>query len=278
VGQNPKYETEWYQPLTRGRGVFGSVSGFAERYTNQLNFGDEIADEFRLSRLSSAGELGYTLGTVGEFRAGVVRSYTHASGDRRTFGSGKLSIDNAGYRIKLSSDVLDNPNFPKRGWAFSSEWFQSDKRIGADLKYHSFQGATGWVGTRDRHTLSFAFRGATDFGSHMPPFNYYSLGGLLNLSGYRPNSLIGRYLGFGRTVYYYRLSSGKSVYTEGVYLGLSLEAGNVWVRRDDVSMNKLKFSSALTLGIDTIVGPLYIAYARPGKDPGVFYVNLGRVF
>ena len=68
------------------------------------------------------------------------------------------------------------------------------------------------------------------------------------------------------------------VCSSDLYVGASLEAGNVWASTDDVS-----FASALTAGslfvvMDTLLGPLYLGYGVGEGDRRSAYLFLGQTF
>ncbi len=58
-----------------------------------------------------------------------------------------------------------------------------------------------------------------------------------------------------------------------LYLGLSLEAGNVWQRRSDASFGGTRKDASLFLGLDTPIGPVYLATGfEEGEERGVLPV------
>jgi NTE family protein len=62
------------------------------------------------------------------------------------------------------------------------------------------------------------------------------------------------------------------------YLGLSLEAGNVWQRRSDASFGDTRKDASLFLGLDTPVGPVYLGTGFEEGGKAAFYLFLGRTF
>ncbi|MFT7423949.1 MAG: NTE family protein, partial [Psychromonas sp.] len=82
------------------------------------------------------------------------------------------------------------------------------------------------------------------------------LGGFLNLSGYHKDEFIGAHKVFAAAVYQYDL--GRSIFGNAglpLYLGGSLEMGNVWGINDSVKIDELITSGSLFLGTDTSFGP-----------------------
>jgi NTE family protein len=63
-----------------------------------------------------------------------------------------------------------------------------------------------------------------------------------------------------------------------MYLGGSLEAGNTWQDTDDIESNNLIGAGSLFVGLDTFIGPLYIAYGVAENSQDSFYLYLGKIF
>ena len=84
------------------------------------------------------------------------------------------------------------------------------------------------------HTFNFDISGGTDLHSDMPAYETFTLGGPLRLSGYRINEFSGRRMGFGRLMYYNRTLPLPDLLGTGIYLGASLEAGQVHSRLDGI--------------------------------------------
>jgi len=63
-----------------------------------------------------------------------------------------------------------------------------------------------------------------------------------------------------------------------MYLGGSLEAGNTWQNTNDVDFNNLIGAGSLFFGLDTFIGPLYIAYGVAENNHSSFYLYIGKIF
>jgi len=102
-----------------------------------------------------------------------------------------------------------------------------------------------------------------------------SLGGFLNLSGLRTDQLSGNYLALGRLVYYHQVGT-LPILGRGIFAGGSLETGNVWQQRNDVSASGLRTAGSVFVAADTWVGPFFFAYGRTSGGQSSFYLYLGR--
>ena len=63
-----------------------------------------------------------------------------------------------------------------------------------------------------------------------------------------------------------------------VYLGATLEAGNVWDDRGDMAFNDLIIAGSMFLGLDSPIGPVYLAYGHAEGGNDSVYLFLGRPF
>ena len=102
----------------------------------------------------------------------------------------------------------------------------------------------------------------------------FQWGGFLQQSGYRTGALVGESIEFGRLIYYNKLS--RQTLLEGLYAGISLEAGRVREPIVPGNSDGLLKSAALFLALDTPLGPLYVAYGRTSSGLSSYYLFLGR--
>jgi len=64
----------------------------------------------------------------------------------------------------------------------------------------------------------------------------------------------------------------------GLFLGLTGEVGNAWERLSDVDAGDLRASAGIFVGVETLVGPLYVSYARADQGEDAWYIFLGQAF
>lgn len=109
------------------------------------------------------------------------------------------------------------------------------------------------------------------------------LGGFLNLSGYQKDALIGAHKVFVASAYQYDLGREVPGGTGlPLYLGMSLETGNVWALQESVNLDELITSGSLYLGTDTSFGPAVIGLGYAGsfadhvEDQMTLFFSLGK--
>jgi len=124
---------------------------------------------------------------------------------------------------------------------------------------------------------------ATVLGDNDFSIRVSELGGFLNLSGYQKDALIGANKVFVAAVYQYDLGreipGGTGL---PLYLGTSIETGNVWALNDHIAIDELVTSGSLHLGTDTSFGPAVIGvgYATSFgyylEDEMTIFFSLGK--
>jgi NTE family protein len=137
--------------------------------------------------------------------------------------------------------------------------------LGAETEYRRLGGGGAAAFSAGRHTVRLGLKGGDTLQGTLPAYNMFALGGLFNLSGYQINQLAGQSYALGSLLYYYRLALAPVV-LRGLYVGGSLEAGNVWTRLDGTKAEGLLTSGSVFIGADSAFGPFYLAYGRGFDD------------
>lgn len=279
IGENPRFFSEFYQPLSLASRYFIAPQfDFEERSVFTLEGVDRIA-EYRVRSVQGGLDVGRELSNWGEIRLGMRRGRgrSHVLIGDPTLPTDQF--DRGGVFARFSYDKLDSIFFPRKGQLFEFEWRGERPSLGADQEFDSFYAS--WLIARsvDRHTFVFS----TDMGSTIDdltrPEDFFSLGGFFNLSGLPPGYLSGPHYGIARLMYYRKIGRGGSgVLDLPAYAGFSLEAGNTWMRRDDISTGDLRKDGSLFFGVDTPLGPVYLAAGFDEGGDKQFYLFLGRTF
>jgi NTE family protein len=282
IGSDAKVTSEFYQPLDALRTWFVAPSARIEVrdlpiYVNNL----EVAD-FRDREAEADLDFGRTLGNWGEIRAGYHR-INGLTYDR--YGNPDLvtpQYNNGEYFFKFSYDQLDNVHFPRGGQTFSLQWDANRTNLGADIA--SDRVTADWLiaNSRGRNTLLlWTSAGATLDGRIKPTDvqDFYSLGGFFNLSGLAPLSLLGPNYAIARAIYFRKIGSGgEGFFDFPAYIGMSLEIGNTWARRSEISYASAHKDGSVFLAFDTFLGPVYLGTGYDQTGNSGYYLFLGRTF
>jgi NTE family protein len=99
------------------------------------------------------------------------------------------------------------------------------------------------------------------------------------MSGITPETLVGPNYAILRAIYYRQIGTGGTGFLNvPVYLGASLEQGNVWNARQDISFGSARTNGSVFVGLDTILGPVYFALGLNDDGGSAYYLFLGRTF
>jgi NTE family protein len=277
VGDVDRLFSEFYQPL--GFSGFWFVAPQIELEHDEGEFflstgALALAD---LTRRQARFDLGLQFGHWGEFRVGVVKGSLDGE-ELSGAAAASLDAEIGGWRGRFTLDRLDNAYFPRRGTFARISGFFSRKNFGADETYDKLSLDFRQAWSIGRGTVFAKLDLDTDLGSGIPFYDQFRLGGFFNLSGLPADRLQGNVASHTALGYYWQIMELPSFIGGGVYVGGTLEAGNVWPSVDDAGIDDLLGAGLVFLGAETILGPVYLGYGRAEGGEDSFYLRLGRVF
>jgi NTE family protein len=286
VGTAAQISTELFLPLAQFSGWF-VMPHVAERARDiDLVQNQDIIAEYRIHTFDYGLDFGRQFGNWGEVRTGISREEGHYHlniGDPTDPNVPDLTddpFDTINYFVRLTYDRLDDINFPHRGQQAILQWTGVHNNSGpapsSDQLTFNYTGAHTW----GRNTLVLSGSGGETMQAQVTDVNQlFPLGGFLNLSGLRADSLLGPNFGIARLIYYRQVGRGGPGWLDvPTYLGASLEAGNVWQTRSDASFGNTRKDASIFIGMDTLLGPLYLASGFDQHGDQAFYLFLGRSF
>lgn len=298
VGQTSLISTEVYLPIADTTSFFVLPHVDTEAQNVDLLQGQSRLAEYRVRSFDYGLDVGRDFGNWGEVRAGVERE---SGSENVETGDPKLPSDSFHsweYFVRLSYDRLDDVYFPHRGQQATLEW-RTERTGFPNESFDRVSFSYLAAHTFGRYTAVFSSSGGTTIDT--PPgllLNtrlvgpagttvttpadlrlLFPLGGFLNLSGIKADSLAGPHFAIARTLLYKQIGRGGPGYLDvPTYLGMSFEMGNVWQQRGDASFVNTRRDASLFLGLDTLLGPVYLAYGYDDKGSQAFYLFLGRTF
>ena len=291
IGQTSLVATEVFLPLSASSGYFVMPHAATVARDFAALSGQNETAQYRVHTFAYGVDFGRQFGNWGEIRTGVQREEGHST---LTIGTPPVPLQSfatRAYFLRFSYDRLDDVNFPRNGQQAALQW-QADRNVrGSDqtadqitfnyLAAHSF----------GRHTAVFSTSAGTTLESGLTDVRLlFPLGGLFNLSGLKANSLTGPHFGIARLQLYRQIGRGGPGYFDvPTYLGMSLEAGNVWQTHrvcqalrntgtDCQTFGNTRRDAAVFLGLDTLLGPVYLASGFDEHGDQEFYLFLGRTF
>ena len=288
IGQVPLAFTEIYHPLNWTNGIsndwFVAAYAGAERRVVNVYNNDSGAEQGRF--LQGTGRVGIDLGQLwgelGQFRLGITSVAVRSSPQilASTFNGlqQSLTVRETGLRLAAVVDQLDYANFPQRGYRVQAEAVlgrSRDNLLKTPTNVARIEAQATGVASWGPHTLNATLR-AQRVGSNAPGgLGRYTLGGFHELSGYKLGQLDGNEVLFGRLTYYRRLNE-VLLLTRGIFIGGTLEAGNVGDRSNAISLSRLRTGMSLFFGADTGLGPVYLGATYAPRGSAGLYLFIGK--
>jgi NTE family protein len=274
LGQEPALFTEIYQPLDHSLRYFLHARALVGEWAWNV-FDSEGNKLSELGVFGYGGELsgGRELGTWGQLRAGLIRSAGTINvqvGDPnipdRDYSTGEAYL-------QLWVDELDNIAFPRFGWALRTRVTAGLEALGSDAEFE--QGLVeGWYPhTWGRYTALAGGRFYSTRDSDAPVQSLFRLGGFSRLSGYEYNELVGQHSALLYGMLFRRMGSSSLI---PVYAGLTAEYGKVFPDKSEIRFDNMIAAGSVYLGLDTIIGPIYLAYGFAEAGRRNFYLFLGQ--
>ena len=282
LGEKPKFAAEFYQPLGYASPWFVAPRVSFGSRSLQVQGDGRVLAKYRVREADFELDAGREIGDWGELRAGLRRLSGSSHLQIGTPGPGlppSGSYQQGGGFARLSVDLLDSVNFPRHGEFFQLEWDAQRTALGADRGGDSLRMDWLVARSRGRDTLVFSTSAGTSLTTPQGVQNLFTLGGFLNLSGLGADSLSGPHFGIARLVYLRKIGKGgQDLFDVPTYLGASVEAGNVWQQRGEASFGGARKDGSLFLGIDSLLGPLYLGAGYDTTGTTSYYLFLGRTF
>lgn len=278
IGDTPRFFSEFYQPLDESLRYF--IAPRVEyKSWNINNFSEGVLlSQYRASAVEAGLDIGRQFENWGQIRLGLRRGYGNV-GVRVGSPEPELKFNSGTLYTSFSYNRLDNFNFPNRGTAINVVWTIPRTELGSDFSGNGL--TVNWLSAKTiaRHTFLAGLTAQSTLSSDAPLQNSYAIGGLLNLSGYAADELSGQHTGLARLIYYYRLASaGLGEFQMPLYAGFSLEAGNAWATRGEISGGTLIYAGSLLIGAETYLGPVSLAYGQAEGGRHSLYLYLGHKF
>ena len=284
AGVSPHVYTEFFLPLSNAWTYFLLPHGqfIANNVPLIDSQGHEIA-EYRVRTWEYGLDFGRQFSNWGELRAGLLHDHGTSRVRVGNPDEPETQFTDYGYFIRVSYDQLDDVGFPRDGALATVQWNSEKSRINEVVESPFNQLTFNWIFARSfgRETGVLWTTYGTTFNQTAPldVHTQYTLGGFLNLSGLPAQSLAGPNYGIARAIFYRKVGrGGEGFFDFPTYLGVSLEAGNVWQERSDISWGSARKDASVFMGLDTLLGPLYLAYGYDYTGKEAFYLLLGHTF
>ena len=190
----------------------------------------------------------------------------------------------------ISYDTLDSYSFPSEGTrVYFKGAYNKDK-----LNQYTLPIVGEVFGDDELFNYEFSLKHALSFKQHtfinkievsgtdsdqISLIHTHKLGGFLNLSGLHKDALVGSQLVYGSLVYQYRINwQGLGGMVMPLYLGSSIEAGNVWQYKSERDLDDLIYAASIFVGVESEFGPAVLGFGVNDLHHKTFYLTIGKTF
>jgi len=275
LGSEPLLRGEYYQPLNTRLSTFFSLRGGHETQVVPILIDQHIESVQRINTNMAEIALGQTFAHNTVLKLGAGYRDGHFSSIAGLKAAQPDFIESY-YHIELLHDSLDNLSFPNKGLFGGINVEMNREDIGADRAFDQIRTNLAGATSFGRYTVFARAVAETTSEENQLPLNGYLInGGFLNLSGTVRNELLSPHFALLETAFYRRLGN---ITFLPIYSGFSVEAGNAWQKKDDISENNLRYAGSVFVGADTFLGPLYLAYGQTSKGESAIYLYIGNSF
>jgi NTE family protein len=274
IGKEPNINTEFYQPVDHALRYFVHPrASIGEKADNLFDSEGHKISELNIFRYGVGLSAGRELGTWGEIRTGIEREAGTISTLVGDPGVPDIDFDTGEMFFQFFADELDDINFPSSGGSLRIRLTAAREYLGSDLDYDQMLADGSLALSVGRNTALLRGYFATTLKGNSPYQNLFRLGGFTHLSGLEQNELRGQHAALVSGTFYRRIADISLV---SLYGGFSLEYGNVFQERDHIDLENGRAAGCLFLGLDTLIGPVYVAYGITEGDRQNYYLFLGR--
>jgi NTE family protein len=273
--------SEYYHPFTPQTHWFVAPRGLADSTPFYLYDNNQLAATYRRTLLGGGVDVGYQFGITGELRVGYEGGWEQFN--REIGNPNELPSFSGAYgftKIQYKLDRLDDAVIPRKGQLFQGDFLWSNTSPIATNQYPVLEVASENFFKLNEPSSVFlnGYGGTTfDYETGLPQF---SLGGSRRLVAYGTNELLmNKYflfqLGYIREMARLPPLLGGGIYFLGIY-----EAAQVYGPPHTMINKASGFPTdgAVGLVVNTIFGPVEVAYAYGDTGHHKLFFRIGRLF
>ena len=276
IGKTRRLSSEFRQPFDERGYTFISPRLELVRRPIEIFQGDRRVAQYQVATNRIGVDLGLQLDRYAEARVGVQRGTLNARTRIGAVGLPDIDAQQGAYTFSAAYDQTDSARFLSTGTLGGLSVYSSRRSLGSEDQYTKAE--VNWASAfkLDANTLITSLRAGRTLRGDLPIYDPFTLGGFLKLSGYRNNQFIGQSLDFGQVLYFRRIGSLPAAFGDGLYAGLSFEAGRLQAGTNLPGTDGFKRSLGFYFGADSIFGPLYLGAGRAQDGHWALYLYLGQ--
>jgi len=274
IGSEPAITGRYYHPFDVGnRYAFEADGGYETRSFNVFDDYGNKTSRYRVQRTGASVDLVRNVSNVLSLRVGLERFAGNARMDIGSPQVPRTSFDEGAITASATYDNIDSIYFPRNGFLVNLGTYQSQKGLGADERFGQIDLDAVGAFPIGSNAVQLGLRYHVTASGTAPLQNLYRLGGRWRLAGFQQNELTGQDYALAFAGYTYEL--GK-VLGRSAQLGGTVEYGNAWQRRSDMSISDGIWNGSLFLGFDSWIGPLIFGVGMREGGHRVVFIELGQ--
>ena len=269
IGSVNRVGMDYYQPVDERQRYFLETNMSYGSQVNSIFQNDNKLAEYHVTKGVARLSGGINLGTLGQVRAGWEQNWWNAKLDVGSPFLPDLSKRYGGWIAQADLDSTDRLYFPTTGWFSKISYFDSAaegfSKLNASAGVYTSMG--DWV-----LNSRASYQGSPV--GQLPIYDSGSLGGVFNMTAFAPGQLKGDDMTYG-SLRAERIIGRLPLGLRGdMRLGLMLEAAKVGTPYTETELKGWINSTAIYLGGETPLGPIYFGYGYSTSGSTGGYSNL----
>jgi NTE family protein len=274
VGSEPGLTGSYYHPFDlRNRYAAELMGGVQTRTFNVYDAAGNKTARYRVQRAGGGMDLVRKVSNVLALRVGLERFTGNAEVEVGDPTIPRTDFDEGAFTASATYDDIDSVYFPRDGFLVELGTTQSREALGADTRFGQIDLDAVGAFPFGRHAVQLGLRYHVTSSGTAPLQSLYRLGGRWRLAGFQHNQLTGQDYALGFAGYTYELGR---VLGRSAQVGGTVEYGNAWQRRSDMSLTDGIWNGSLFLGFDSWIGPLIFGMGLREGGERVVFIELGQ--
>jgi NTE family protein len=275
-GRTSGLDASLYQPLDADQRWFVEPGATGRRSIEDIFIDGDSLARYEFSHAWGSLDVGRVFGNRMELRAGVRSGGQSVDREIGTVGLPEISGEGyGGLTMRYAYDSRDRNTLWQSGTLARIEYFRGVEALGAVETYDRVEGFAATVVPFGGKALYLRASGGAAFGSDLPIYDTFTLGGPVSLPGLSLGELRGTSYWNAKATYLHRVANISYVFGQALYAGFSLSAADMAGRIDGVDAPPV-YSGALLLSGRTPLGPLSLSLALTSDSDWQIMFGLGR--
>jgi NTE family protein len=265
-----------YQPLDAAHRWFVEPGATGQRSIEDIFIDGDSVARYQFSHAFGSIEAGRVFGNRTELRVGLRSGEQSVEREIGTPGLPEISGEGyGGLTASYSYDSRDRSVLWQSGTLARIEYFRGLDALGAAEEYDRLEGVVATAIPAGSQVMYLRASGGASFGSDLPIYDTFTLGGPISLPGLRLGELRGTSYWNAKATYLRPVADISYVFGQALYAGFSLSAADMSGRIDGVDASPV-YSGALLLSGRTPLGALSLSLALTSDSEWQLMFGLGR--